>query len=476
MKVFFKTPLGLITLAIALALVLPVLMMDGMFMDATMYTAVGHNLANGYGTPWFLYYSTAHTLNVPGFFENPPLGYWIFAIFFKIFGDSLFVERFYVLLTYLLSMFLIIRIWKLVKVESREISWLPVFLWSIVPLTFWAYTQNIMENTMALFVLGAIICGIKSASAQSKSYGWAIGSGLFVFLAFMVKGFPGMYPLATVVIYWLVYRNISFRKMLGLSLVMTAMAVVPVLVLYSLPVSGDSLYYYLFVRTFGRIKHIPTVDSRFKIVWELIQQMILPMAVIGVTLFISKFRAAHKIVFNKKAFWFLLLLGLCGVLPLCLTKVQRGFYLVPAIPVVAMALAVVIARPVRLWQQKIASRTAKGIYWGGGMLLVAVLMASFILAGKPKREADLLADVNAIGETIGYHDTITAPESITHDWSVKAYLMRYYFIQMEHKAFNEGGPAPDEWLLLDKSENPPFPGYKKIRELNRFDLYRKETN
>ncbi|MBN3035929.1 MAG: hypothetical protein JW861_10115 [Bacteroidales bacterium] len=43
-------PFVLLTLTLFTGLILPVLIMDGMFMDGVLYTCVARNLAQGYGT------------------------------------------------------------------------------------------------------------------------------------------------------------------------------------------------------------------------------------------------------------------------------------------------------------------------------------------------------------------------------------------------------------------------------------------
>jgi hypothetical protein len=94
-------------LVLCSAAVLPLLFMDGMFMDGEMYSAVSHNLAIGKGTLWALYY-TDDFLGHDSFTENPPLATWLLALCFKAFGSSIFIERFYILAT-LLAMALLFR-------------------------------------------------------------------------------------------------------------------------------------------------------------------------------------------------------------------------------------------------------------------------------------------------------------------------------------------------------------------------------
>jgi len=80
----FDTPFALLFFSLALALFLPTLFMDGMFMDATQYTAVGKNLAEGLGSFWKPYFTNNFYYETTDFLfnEQPPLGFGIYAVFF----------------------------------------------------------------------------------------------------------------------------------------------------------------------------------------------------------------------------------------------------------------------------------------------------------------------------------------------------------------------------------------------------------
>lgn len=474
MKQLLKSPLGLLVFVIALALVLPVLFMDRMFMDATMYTAVGNNLANGYGSPWFLYYSVDHTNNLPGFFENPPLGYWIFAVFFKVFGSNMYVERFYILITFLINILLITKLWKLMAPQYQKLSWLPVLFWSLTPVIFWTFTHNMMENTMSIFVLLAILFGIKAASRNRKVFIYAALSGLFIFLAFMTKGFPGMYPLATVGLYWLVFQKPNFFKAISLTLISIVFSVGVIVLLFLLPVSGESLGYYLFDRTFSRIGSGYTVNNRFQIVWDMVQQILVPLVLAVIVFVVAKIRKV-EVTTKWKTVFFLFLLGLCGVLPLALTKVQRLFYLVPAIAPIAMAMALMVAKPLDLWQNKISNNTSRNMKIGALVLLTAVLGVTLFKAGKPKGDAILLADIDAITQLVGQHDTLITSAAISQEWGTKAYFMRRGFIQLDSRPLADTTLIMQEYMLLYKKTPLPVKGYKKVdAKFQIFDLYKQE--
>src|SRR3974390_1549393 len=97
-------PFWVFTISVLIALVVPVLIKDGMFMDGMLYTCVAKNLSQGIGSFWLPRFSeTLHPL----FDQQPPLGFGIMAVFFKLFGTSIYVERFYSFVTLCLGAFLI---------------------------------------------------------------------------------------------------------------------------------------------------------------------------------------------------------------------------------------------------------------------------------------------------------------------------------------------------------------------------------
>lgn len=71
--------------------------------------------------------------------EHPPLVYAIQSVFFTLFGDALYIERFYSFLTAVLTAYLISLIWRLLfKTEENQkrLSWFPVLLWVLTPVVY----------------------------------------------------------------------------------------------------------------------------------------------------------------------------------------------------------------------------------------------------------------------------------------------------------------------------------------------------
>lgn len=134
-------------------------------MDAMLYTSVSHNLSMGLGTFWFPWFSKHNVAGLSTFHEHPPLVFGIQSMFFKVLGDSMYVERFYVFCTIILTIYLINILWKEIFTENDELrlmGWLPVLLWILNPTCFFSYRNVMQENTMGIFTMIAVLFIIKA--------------------------------------------------------------------------------------------------------------------------------------------------------------------------------------------------------------------------------------------------------------------------------------------------------------------------
>jgi len=123
-------PFYLIIISLFIGIVAPALFSDGMFMDGVLYAAISQNLANNLGSFWDLHLT--NTL-YPHFHEHPPLAFGIQSIFFKLFGESILIERFYSLITFIITGWIIILIWrKISDIKFHSLSWLPLLFWIFI--------------------------------------------------------------------------------------------------------------------------------------------------------------------------------------------------------------------------------------------------------------------------------------------------------------------------------------------------------
>jgi hypothetical protein len=100
-------PFYLFVAGIFLMIVCQDLFSNGMFLDGLVYSTISINLANGLGSFWNPHFTA--TL-MPDFHEHPPLAFGIQYIFYKLLGESRFIEKLYSLLTVVIVGFIILKI------------------------------------------------------------------------------------------------------------------------------------------------------------------------------------------------------------------------------------------------------------------------------------------------------------------------------------------------------------------------------
>ena len=92
--------------AVAALLLLSLLFTKGMFFDGLTYATIARNLEEGLGTFWEPHY-TAYIH--PEFYEHPPFSFGIHSIYYRLFGDQAWVDRFYAYTLYGLSILMMRR-------------------------------------------------------------------------------------------------------------------------------------------------------------------------------------------------------------------------------------------------------------------------------------------------------------------------------------------------------------------------------
>lgn len=476
MKISLSSPAlvgWIFSVAVVTIFCLPLLFMDGMFMDAMLYTAVAHNLSEGIGSFWFPQFSLYNVANLPSFHEQPPLAFGIQAMFFKIFGSSMYVERLYVLFTLILSVYGIYLVWsatvKQYFPEWTKTAWIVPIFWVTMPLTFWSYSNNMHENTLTVFTLFATYFFIKSYTAQKRRLIFlALGSSATV-AAFLTKGFPGLFPLAVPFWYILFFKRFNLKKIFSDYIVIFFVMALFALIFYLHQPARESLSIYLFKRALYRISAMPTTDTRWFTLYRLAMELISPILLaIVIIIFLRKKYPVQFTSEHKKVTGFFVAVGFSASLPLMATMVQKGFYMVPSFPYFAMAIAAVISDPVKNFQQNMSLSQLRVFRNISIFLLATGILATIFLAGKFKRDKVLLEDVYVITRIVPKHSVISVAPKRWNEWSLQCYLIRFGHISLE------GGFNRDYYLhFKEDSLNIP-PNYQPVDvSLQMFELYKK---
>ncbi|MFK8104083.1 MAG: hypothetical protein AB8G15_16235, partial [Saprospiraceae bacterium] len=331
--------------------------------------------------------------------------------------------------------------------------------------------NNMQENTMGIFTLAAVYFAIQSLH-QNRGIPAVILAGVFIFLASFSKGIPGFFPLATLGIYGLVFREVSFRKIIGYSLILIAVPVVIYAALLLHDSARESLDLYLNARVLKRIGSAPTVDSRFYILGKLFMELLPAMLLTGLLWLLFYFKKMPKIGNpNYKMALVYALIGLSAAAPMMLTLVQKGFYIVPCFPFFGISFALLIAPYLAHWTAQLQIQSV-GFKWskrGAWILLLASMIFAATQVGKASRDEAMLHDVYLMGEVIPAHSAISVSKSLATDWSVHMYFMRHFYISLDKNVGRD-------FFLQEKTSQKIAPSGFKLVNLasQKYDLFVRE--
>ncbi len=428
----------LFTLTVVLALLLPALLQHGMFMDGVQYAIVAKNLALNKATFWMPYLSSSWSKMYSNYFlEHPPLVYYLQSKFFIVFGVGVFTEKIYCFFSFAICAFLIYKIWDLIFKENQILKpywWLAVLLWFITPSVFWSFGNNMLENTVTITVLSASYFALKSIYSNRFNLFYIFIAGGFVFLGSLSKGLPGFFPITIIICSYFLLGKPNLKRTIVYTFVLIIIPTIIYFLLFTFNSEAkESLTFYFKNRLLNRLSEAHTVENRFSILfWLFTDQLVnIALCVLLFLVFKAKLFVNELSKSENRLILFFLLYGLCGVIPLCFTHVQRAVYFVPALPFFGIGLAVFLVKGLNILITKIKDDHFKIIRSGVIVLFCITLLYSVSLIGKTGRDEKVLDEINKIGSVIGKDKVIGTTNDIYEKWDYQFYLLRYYNITLE---------------------------------------------
>lgn len=414
-----------------LGITAPDLFSDGMFIDGLIYAAISKNMAHGWGTFWKPYLSTGL---FPVFYAHPPLGIWIQSLWFRLFGDSIYVERCYSLVVCTLTGYTVVLIWKTLTGTVRN-GWIPLLFWVTVSVVPRAYANNMLENTMTLFVTTASWLYLKHRGNRRL---WIIVlSGLILSLAALTKGPVALYIWILPVCIWLIRRNERFLSMSLKTVLLVASTLLPLVLLYTISTDARELMRNYFEnQVMESILHMQTVNSRFYILSKFIQYLAAPLAIAVAA--IASHMIRHRSVTLpgeniRKALPFLMV-AMCGTIPIMISMKQSGFYTLSVYPFTALFLGYALLPVI---QSLFHDLMEKGYRIITGVTAAMVVLSLSIVAlyinneERIRRDRDMIHDTYLIINEIGTRQTIGICPDLYTEWSLHGYFARYGSISLE---------------------------------------------
>ncbi len=443
----------LITLSLFGLIFLPALVQEGMFLDGVTYSAISKNLAQGIGSVWSPHYT--QTL-YPEFHEHPPLVFILQAGLFKLCGSSFYTERLFTLLSALMTMLGIVKCWGLIcSQKPRELSWLPILLWLLVPIVWWSYRNNMLENVLSVCCLFASYFIIKALQAGSVRH--LIYGSFLIVLAFLSKGFVGLFPFVIPLIYSFTHAKAN-RGLAHFLIVLLSTGLMLLALFWVFPELKGSIIQYMnrqVLPALGGKREIST-ENRFNILFDLLLDLSIPIILTATLIFILRKQHGLRLAIDKKNVLLFLLIGVCASVPLILSLKQRKFYLIPSIPFYALALALMIRPHMSTLSQKLSNSVQRWMRIVTVSLLVITMGYTLFANGKIARDQDKLALSYAVASTLPSGAVIGGSQELCGDWSLVAYLSRVASVSLDCD-------EPREYVLM--REKP-----RQTRKLNDYQV------
>jgi len=306
--------------AIAAVLILPLLFTQGMFFDGLTFASIARNLNEGVGQFWSPQYTPfVH----PEYFEHPPFSFAIHSVFYRLFGDQAWVDRFYAYTLYGFSILMIRRIWALL-IPSAHRSWIPQLLWTLTPSVLWVHQNNLLEAPLNAAVLAVVWLLIEGT--WKKNYLWSALAGVLFFLALGIKGPVALFPLMVLPLVAVLFKEFRANALISMVVMVLSSSV-----LFS--------YFYTYEPDFAKFfegyinqQLLPSLrglrgaeSSVFLSLGELAKQLVLPVLV----LIVLAWRRGRSYPLRRESI-LMFCIAFSATVPFLFLQRQEHYYFMPS--------------------------------------------------------------------------------------------------------------------------------------------------
>lgn len=421
-----------------------------MFFDGGIYATVARNLAEGRGTMWAPHFS--ETL-FPTFAEHPPLMFWLQAIGFSIFGDTIAVEKGFSLLTFIISATLLFKIWMRLNKDDVVVQKafpLALVMALIAGRVNWGFANGLLDNLLAVFSLTAVLLVViaydrPSPAFSAKRLALLVLASLAICLSLMTKGPVGLFPLAAPAIYWLVFRRPAFFVMVLDSVVILTVIVLFVTILYAFDASREAVDRYLAAQLFASLRgDRGYYGGGFYVFRKILGVNGYSLAILALASLASwrlgLGRSDSPIRSQRfKRAAFLILIGMSASLPIGFSPRVANFYFNTSLLFYSAGFAILVAPVFMETLARLGERQIKVLRFGSLSLLAASIVMVFLNVGRPGTDARTIEQAAAIQELACTDETdckplISACQNAWQDWALHTYMQRFYKISIAKQA------------------------------------------
>lgn len=417
-------PLFILVLSLYPLFTLHSALMHGYFVDGMIYASLARNLAEGYGSFWDMRFSDELFRH---FQEHPPLGIYIQSLFYRLFGDTELIDKFYGFVIGFGILGLIAAVRKRLYGDYRG-SWFALLIFLLLPLSTYVLSYNWLEHILTLTIMASSLVALVAVTDEKRGIVITGGlvAGFLIFVGIMIKGPTALYPLAIPFFAWLCLPEVSSKRAAGtLALMLGSLFFSTGLLILTSEQAVHFFDSYLHNQVLGSLRGERSVHSRTKLLESLLtEELISPLLILAMLMWWSK-TAWNKLSVDRH-FWFFLGMALSGSVPLMFSPKQNDYYLFISMPFYALAIAALF-EPLR---QSLENRVNDGRRLIIAALVFIILTPVIMLARQGDFRKDKAYHQSFTEISVGLPERIqisTCPEKVFFaDWNVAANFQRYY--------------------------------------------------
>ena len=158
-------------------------------------------------------------------------------------------------------------------------------------------------------------------------------------------------------------------------------------------------------------------------------------------------------------------LAFSATLPMMISPKQLGFYIVPALPLFAIAAALLLLPIIVFLRQK--QTELSYLFLSLQCFIIGCFIAFYVNLGTINRNKELLNDVFLIQKNIAPHTVVRLQTELYNTWNLHGYLYRFAYINL----ICDDSHAYRYWLIK-KNDSLNLKNYQKINlNTQLYDIY-----
>jgi hypothetical protein len=442
--------------ALAGVLYLPNLFQHGGFMDGLYYGNTAMNLAEGRGSFW----KPALTETFESYMKGQlPFGFWVESLLYRITQGAFYTDRLYGLLWWMITVWAMHRL--VSKLSGSFHAWLTVILFTITPVVFWTYGNNLLEIPLTGWTTLSVLVYVELENRMPTLFRLLL-TAFFIVLALFSKTLTGVFPLAFP--FWFaLYRHGAGGAKQGvvhaLALGFFVSAFVGMLFLFEAP--KTFLNDYLSVQLGPSLSGRDAQSGHTLILRKLAQELPVGMGFCALGMLFGWWRWEGK---SRRLFWLGLAMALSASLPVMVSPKQSGFYILAAYPWFGLAFASLFS------EDTLNLSTVRILRWT--FAVVFFLGSCFCLysAGDYCRDRETITAVKVLGKEIGHSQVVGFDNCQHQEYSAINYLYRYGRISV---LLNDNRP---QYWLTPYGKSGPEGFWRVSSSQNVWAVYTHQTS